>query len=145
MTEEQRARMELIKQLANSSPYYKHIGMALVDYDDGISVLEMPFDKTLANLYGIAHGGAIASAADSACGLALGTRLDSGQTGVTIDMRVNYISPFTGGTLVARGELIHKGSTTAVMSARLTQDDRLVAVAMVVHYLKMAKQDGDQK
>lgn len=137
--------MELIRKLLNETPYYRHVGMYLVDYDDGKSVLEMPFQSALCNLYGIAHGGAIASLADSACGTALGTNLDPGQTGLTIDLRVNYISPFTGGVLVARGELIHKGKTTAIMSARLTQDDRLVAVAMAVHQLRTASPGDNQK
>jgi len=136
MTEEQRSRMELVRKLANESPYYLHLGMALVSYDEGMAVLEMPFQKCHANLYGIAHGGAIASVADSACGLALASRLEPGQTAVTVDLRVNYIAPFTGDVLVARGEVVHKGGSSAIESARITQGNRLVAIATAVHFIK---------
>jgi uncharacterized protein (TIGR00369 family) len=139
MDEKQRARMELIAKVVNASPFYRHLGMAIVGYDEGTSVLTMPFDSFLTNLYGIAHGGAIASIADSACGLALASKLDEGQTAVTVDLRVNYISPFSGGTLVARGEVIHKSGSTSIELARLTQDEsRLVGIAMAVHYIKQA-------
>jgi len=130
--------MELIAKVVNSSPFYRHLGMTMVEYDEGTSVLTMPFESFLSNMYGIAHGGAIASIADSACGLALASKLEEGQTAVTVDLRINYISPFSGGKLVARGEVIHKGSTTSIEFARLTQDEsRLVGIAMAVHYIKM--------
>ena len=38
--------------------------------------------------------------------------------------------------LVARGEVVHMGSSSAIESARLTQGDRLVAIAQAVHFIK---------
>lgn len=137
LDEAQKERMELVKKLVNDSPFYRRIGMKFVSYDEGIAVVEVPFDLDAhANVYGTAHGGAIAAAADSACGLALATLLESGQTAVTIDLRVSYLAPFDGGVLTARGEVVHKGRINAIESAKLTQGDKLVAIATAIHYIK---------
>lgn len=137
LNENQQERMELVKKLVNDSPFYRHIGMKFISYDEGVAVVEVPFSATVhANVYGTAHGGAIASAADSACGLALATLLEVGQSAVTIDLRVSYLAPFDGGVLTARGEVVHKGRINAIESAKLTQGDKLVAIATAIHYIK---------
>lgn len=136
----QRERMELVKKLVNDSPFYRRIGMKFVSYTEGMAVVEISFDaQTHANVYGTAHGGVIAAAADSACGLALATLLESGQTAVTIDLRVSYLAPFDGGVLTAQGEVVHKGRINAIESAKLTQGDKLVAIATAIHYIKLPK------
>ncbi len=139
LSEETRKRMELVKTVCNDSPFYKHLGMKVVDFDEGMATLEMPYKPELANLYATAHGGSIAAIADSACGVALGTTLEPGETTVTIDLRVNYIAPFKEGTLVARGEVINKGRTSCIEQCRLTQGDKLVAIAQVVHFIRQMK------
>ena len=128
--------METVRAAVNASPYYLHLGMALVDYDEGKARFEMMIKQCHTNIYGAAHGGAIASLADSACGLSLATRLTTGQSAVTLDLRVNYTAPVKEGLLVACGEVISLGKTTAVEIARVTQNDNLVAFALATHYIK---------
>lgn len=136
LSEESKNRMELVRRAVNNSPYYQHIKMKLVDYDEGKATLEMNVSHEHTNIYGTAHGGAIASIADSACGLALSTMLKPNRYTVTLDLRVNYTAPVKEGILVAEGEVAHMGSTTAVEQARLTQDGKLVAMAVATHFIK---------
>lgn len=140
ISEETRQKMEAVLKVVNETPYYRLLGMKFVRYGDGTSVLEMEFSKDLANIYGIAHGGAIASLADSACGIALSTKLPAGVHAVTSGLNVNYIAPFKHGEkLIAHGEVVNIGRTTALESARLTQDGKLIAVAQAVHFIKGSK------
>ena len=128
--------MEMVRTAVNASPYYLHLGMALVDYDEGKAKFELTIKQHHTNIYGAAHGGAIASLADSACGLSLATRLTPGQSAVTLDLRVNYTAPVKEGLLVAYGEVVYLGKTTAVEIARVTQNGNLVAFALATHYIK---------
>ncbi len=136
LDEESRNRMELVRQAVNNSPYYQHIKMKLTSYDEGKATLEMDVSREHTNIYGTAHGGAIASICDSACGLALSTMLKPNQYTVTLDLRVNYTAPVKEGLLVAQGEVVHIGGATAVEEARLTQNGKLVAVAVATHFIK---------
>jgi len=136
LDEETGNRMELVRRAVNDSPYYRHIKMKLTDYDEGKATLEMNVSREHTNIYGTAHGGAIASICDSACGLALSTMLKPNQYTVTLDLRVNYIAPVKEGLLAAEGEVVHLGGTTAVEQARLTQDGKLVAVAVATHFIR---------
>ena len=128
--------MELVRAAVNGCPFYRHISMSLVDYDEGKSVLEIPVGVEHTNIYGAAHGGVIAIIADSASGLALATLLDDGQSAVTLDLRVNYTAPVKQGLLVATAEIAHRGKTTAVGNVRVTQNDTLVGIGTITHFIK---------
>ncbi len=136
LSEDIKRRMELVRATVNGCPFYRHLSMALVDYDEGKSVLEISVGPEHTNIYGAAHGGVVASIADSASGLALATLLDAGQSTVTLDLRVNYTATVRQGLIVATGEVAHRGKTTAVGTVRITQNGTLVAVAIVTHFIK---------
>ena len=138
LSEEIKKRMEIVRAAVNNSPYYLHLGMALVAFDEGKARFEMTVKRHHTNIYGAAHGGAIASIADSACGLAVATRLVAGQSTVTLDLRVNYCASVKEGLLVAEGEVVYMGKTTAVETAKITQNGNLVAFAVATHYIKQS-------
>lgn len=127
---------EEIRGLINDSPFYRYMGMKVVEAADGRSKLVMKLKPEMHNLYGICHGGAIATILDSSCGIALGTMLEAGKVVVTVDMRVNYISNLGSGELVGEGRVIHRGAQTGVVSAEV-RDRRgeLVAVGMSTHLI----------
>ena len=51
--------------------YFNTLGIEILEYTDGSSILKLPFDKKLTQPFGIMHGGALFSLADGACGLAI--------------------------------------------------------------------------
>ncbi len=124
----------------NASPYYRHIGMKVLRCCDGTSVLELDAKECTQNLYGTLHGGVLASLIDSACGVALGTLLHDGEIAVTVDLRINYISPARVGVLVAEGKVIHRGKHTGVAEACIQTKEGgvLVAKGMTTHFLQKA-------
>jgi len=123
-----RERIELFLQALNTSPVYRHLGMRVVRAEAGQSRVELPVGENLKNLYGILHGGLLATLMDSACGVALGTLLRPGETLVTLDLRINFLCPVRSGTLTAEGTVVHRGRKTGVAEASIRdQDGRLVA------------------
>ena len=63
--------LEQVTKVANSSPYYRLLGMEVKEIKEGESRIGMPFKQGLTHPYGIVHGGAIASLADTAVAMAL--------------------------------------------------------------------------
>jgi len=126
-----------IMTILNSSPYYQHMGMKAVHCADGTSRLEIRAEEHTKNLYGTVHGGVLASLVDSACGVALGTMLEEGESAVTVDLRINYIAPVREGLLIAEGKAIHRGRNTGVAEATLHNENGvLVAKGMTTHFIQ---------
>jgi uncharacterized protein (TIGR00369 family) len=132
-------KFNVIKERLNNSPYYKHIRMELTGFIDDGCTMKMAVSDEHANVYGIAHGGAIASLADSACGLSLIIRLNEGEFAVTQNLIVNYLKPVLQGMLTAKGKIIHRGKTSAVLEADIFNEaGELVAHAQTTHAIRSA-------
>lgn len=127
---------QAIADLLNNSPFYLYMNMRVVEAGGGKSKLVMETKNDMKNLYGTLHGGATATLLDSSCGIAIGTLLNEGEIVVTVDMRINYTASVSAGTLIGRGEVIHKGTKTGIASAEITdQEGNLVAAGMSTHLI----------
>jgi len=125
-----------IFELLNGSPFYRHIGMVVVEAGEGRAKLELPVKEELKNLYGILHGGVIAALLDSSCSIAVGTLLGFDEAAVTIDQRINYISNVKSGMLYGEGKALHKGRYTGVSQAEVRDENgNLVAAGMTTQFI----------
>jgi uncharacterized protein (TIGR00369 family) len=130
-------RIAQMVEILNASPVYRLLHMRVVHAAGGRSRVELAVGEDHKNLYGTVHGGMLATLMDSACGVALGTRLQPGETMVTLDLRVNYLLPVRSGPLTAEGEIVHRGRNTGVAEASiLDQAGRLVARGMSTHFVR---------
>ena len=121
--------------LLNGSPFYRHLGMEIVEAGDGRARLRLPVKDELKNLYGILHGGVIAALLDSSCSIAVGTLMGPDETSVTLDQRINYISNVKEGVLYGEGRALHKGRFTGVGQAEVRDEEgNLVAAGMTTSY-----------
>lgn len=109
-----RHRESLLDWMKTKNPFWSLIGMELLEVKKGWAKIRLPFTKKLANGIGVAHGGAIFSPADSAVGMALVGLLKKDENISTLEMKINYLKPFSGGEIFAEARIIHKGSQTAI-------------------------------
>jgi acyl-CoA thioesterase len=58
-------------------PIWNLLGMEVVEMGDGYSKLILPFSKKLTQPYGIVHGGAVFTLADSAVAVSIATLVES--------------------------------------------------------------------
>jgi len=75
----------------NTVEYFNTLGIEVIEFKDGKSILKLPFDKKLTQPFGIIHGGALFSLADGACGLAILSILKELKPFVTVEMKINYL------------------------------------------------------
>jgi acyl-CoA thioesterase len=114
--------------------FWTTIGMKLVDAGCGWSKVRLPFSPALANGAGVMHGGAVFTAADAAVGVAAMGLLAADENVATIEMKVNFIKPVTGGEIDAEARILHRGRNTAVGEAVVTDaEGRLVAQALATY------------
>jgi acyl-CoA thioesterase len=121
-------------ELARKSPYYGHLGMEVVDAEEGIARLRMPFSEKLTHPFGFLHGGAIASLADAAVANAVLTVIEPDERIAAIEIKCNFLVAVGKGTLTAEAKVIHKGVRTAVGEANIWDPEhRLVAKAIATY------------
>lgn len=80
------------------------------------------------NPIGCVHGGVITAVLDSAMGVTLQSVLPKGTGYTTLELKVNFLKAINLKTpvLSARGKIIHKGKTTALVEADLRDKDGTV-------------------
>ena len=126
--------MENIKDFFNSSPYYRHIQMRVQGFTENGCIMTMQVDHQHTNLYGIAHGGAIASIADSVCGLSLAVVLKKDEYTLTQHLTISYLKPVGIGLLRAEGRVLKRGKHSAVLEADVYDESGdKVAHAHTIH------------
>lgn len=104
----------LVNRLPGRMPFWKLLGIEFLDVAYGWARMRLPFDEKLTNSLGIGHGGALFALADSAGSMAVVGMTDKGETVTTVEMKINFIRPFTNGDVVAEANILHCGKRTAL-------------------------------
>lgn len=120
------ALFEKVVDISNNIPAHQNLNIVLLMLAPGQAELLITVGPEFANSYGTAHGGVIATFADSAMGVALRTlniRV------VTLEMNINYFSRVkTGEILRVKAHAIHPGHQISVVEAEVfNQKANLVA------------------
>ncbi len=135
--DERNAFLDQIARIANSSPYYRHVRMQVVEFTPNGCIMTMDAGHDHSNLYGNTHGGAIASIADSTCGISLVPALHADEYAMTQHLDVSYLRPAGIGLLRAEGRLISRGRNSAVLEADVFDGQgELVAHAHSIHSIR---------
>lgn len=116
-----------LHRICSENPFVTLLQMQIIELEEGKAVLSMPIKNKHTNLYNSAHGGALASLADTTMGLACAT---TGKKVVTLDMNLNYIRniPYQE-SLTAVGTLIHNGSRTMVAETDIFNSTKQLVVS----------------
>jgi uncharacterized protein (TIGR00369 family) len=109
----ERIRQNFIRQAAMET-----IGAELTRVEHGVVEIELPFDVKLTQQHGILHAGIISAALDSACGFAAYSVIDADASILTIEFKVNLMSPGRGERFLFRGEITKPGSNIIVADGR---------------------------
>jgi len=106
---DQRVRESYARQAAMAS-----IGAVLTKVASGEVTIELPFRPDLAQQHGFFHAGIVTMIVDTACGYAAYTLMPPGAAVLTVEYKVNFISPAAGERLIGRGRVLKPGRTLTV-------------------------------
>lgn len=94
------------------------LGAELTRINQGAVEIELPFDTKLTQQHGILHAGVISAALDTACSYAAYSVIEPEASILTIEFKVNLMSPGRGERFLFRGEITKPGSTIIVADGR---------------------------
>ena len=132
-------RQALLDHMNKKNPFWSYIGMELVDVRKGWSLVKLPFSRNLLQSLEVVHGGAIFSSADSAGALAVLGMLKRDEYCITLEIKINFLKPFSKGEVLAEGHIVNVGNRTAVSDIVVkNREGELIAKALAT-YMVMKK------
>src|SRR4028118_1977117 len=78
------------------------IGASLLEVAPGRAIIEMPFRDDLTQQHGYIHAGIVTAIVDSACGYAAFSLMPVGADVLSVEYKINFLSPARGQRLIAR-------------------------------------------
>ena len=87
---------ERIRQSYGRQPAMETIGATLTRIEQAMVEIELPFDQKLTQQHGLLHGGIISPALDTACTYAAFSVIPPDASLLTIEFKVNLMSPGRG-------------------------------------------------
>ncbi|MCM3341515.1 PaaI family thioesterase [Paenibacillus sp. MER TA 81-3] len=114
----------------NRNRFNDLLGIVVMQLNDDGCILQLKIRPEFHNsIEGVVHGGVTNALADAAMGHAAAPPVDGVQQCVTVESKINYLSPATGELLVAESKVLKRGGKLIVTDARITCDGKLVAFA----------------
>ena len=132
---ERSAHLEKIKQLFDSAPISRYLGMSLGYCENGVARVRLPFRRDFEEGHGVIHGGLIGLLGDTAGNFAVAS-VSPGSTVKTVEYKLSLLSGVQG-DLLAIGEVVRKGRTLATCRLEVVEgNDRVVAIGLATYALQ---------
>ena len=116
-------------------PFMETLAIEMVSIDSGYCELKLPYRKEFTQQHGYFHAGVIATLADNSAGYAAFSLMEADSTPLTVEFKINLMSPGQGDWLVARAKVVKNGKTLKICQAEVfnltEEDDSLCAIATV--------------
>jgi uncharacterized protein (TIGR00369 family) len=95
------------------------IGAELVRIEPGEVDIQIPYRYDLTQQHGFMHAGVITTVVDSACGYAALSLMPADASVLTVEFKVNLLSPAKGEWFLAKGKVVKPGQTITVCSGEV--------------------------
>ncbi len=121
-------------------------GASIFSVAPGRVALQMPYQASLGQQHGFLHAGVITTLLDSACGYAALSLMPAGSDVLSIEFKVNLLSPAIGELFTANAEVVRAGKTITVCRAQLEahKGNKHKTVALIqATMMTIAKSDSD--
>ncbi len=109
---ERRVRASFARQ-----SFMGHIGAELARIEPGYCEISLPYSERICQQHGFFHGGVIGTIADNAGGYAAFSLMDAESSVLTVEFKLNLLSPGEGERLAARAQVLRAGRLLTVCRA----------------------------
>src|SRR6202021_271165 len=94
-------------------------GFRVVAVETGSAEVALARRDDLVQLWGHFPGGVITALADQAAGIAVTSSLPAGRIGVTVEIKVNFLSPADGSEIIARARTLKVSGSIGVATVEV--------------------------
>lgn len=111
------------------NPFAELIDLRIEEQRAGFSKLTLDVTDEHLNPHNVVHGAVVYALADTGMGSALYPTLAEGEICATIEIKINYFKPISGGRISCTTEIVNRGKTVANLESRVFVEGLLVAQA----------------
>jgi uncharacterized protein (TIGR00369 family) len=108
-----------LAEAINAKGFTGAAGVRIVAVEPGSAELALARRDDLVQFFGHFHGGVITALADQAAGVAVTSGLPKGRIGVTVEIKVNFLSPADGSELIARAKTLKMSGSIGVATVEI--------------------------
>lgn len=108
-----------LAEAINAKGFAGAAGFRIVAVEPGSAELALSRRDDLVQFFGHFHGGVITALADQAAGVAVTSGLPKGRIGVTVEIKVNFLSPADGSELIARAKTLKMSGSIGVATVEI--------------------------
>ena len=113
----------LIRESFDRQTIMATIGATLETVERGRAVIALPYAKHICQQHGFLHAGVVTTIVDSACGYAAFSMMPEGSAVLTVEFKVNLMSPAKGDRFIAEGRVVKAGRTLTVTQGEVIAFD----------------------
>jgi len=114
-----------LAEAVNAKGFTAAAGFRIVKVEPGYAELVVARRDDLVQFFGHFHGGVISALADHAAGIAVTSGLPKGRIGVTVELKVNFLTPGDKAELVARAKTLQMSGSIGVATVEVfTRDEK---------------------
>ena len=108
-----------LAEAVNAKGFSHAAGFRIIAIEPGRAEVALARREDLVQFFGHFHGGVITALADHAAGIAVTSGLPKGKIGVTVELKVNFLSPADGGELIARAKTLKMSGSLGVATVEV--------------------------
>jgi uncharacterized protein (TIGR00369 family) len=108
-----------LAEAINAKGFSHAAGFRIVAVSAGNAEVALPRRDDLVQFFGHFHGGVITALADQAAGIAVTSSLPVGRIGVTVEIKVNFLSPADGSEIIARAKTLKMSGSIGVAAVEI--------------------------
>ena len=108
-----------LAEAINAKGFTGAAGFRIIAVEPGCAELALARRDDLVQFFGHFHGGVITALADQAAGVAVTSGLPKGRIGVTVEIKVNFLSPADGSELIARAKTLKMSGSIGVATVEV--------------------------
>ena len=119
LTEEEKRVTELVRQRMKESKSTELFGFDVERVHDGRAVFRLDVRPSHKQIHNVVHGGIIAALADTTAAIAAYTAVPRGVELATLELKINYLEPVSGGTIKADARVLRAGRNFIVTECEI--------------------------
>jgi uncharacterized protein (TIGR00369 family) len=108
-----------LAEAVNAKGFGRTAGFRIMAVTPGSAEVSLPRRDDLMQFLGHFHGGVITALADQAAGIAITSGLPRGRIGVTVEIKVNFLSPADGSEIIARAKTLKMSGSIGVATVEV--------------------------
>lgn len=103
-----------IQESFDRQEFMKYLNGKLIKVEPGYCEIQVAYDRRLTQQHGFFHAGVIGTIADNASGYAAFSLMEMSSSILTVEFKLNLISPADGELLIGKAEVLKYGRTLTV-------------------------------